>query len=174
MIKPPPSLWSLLLLILPILTSAQDAEVFPPNPVKRSISSTKIEQHLKVDGRLDEPVWSNAKPASDLIQIEPFQGQNANQQTDIRVLFNKQFLYFGVFSKDSLGQKALRAIDFKRDFDFRKHDLINLSFDGFKDERNAMVFATNAFGVQRDLLSFDDVFYDLDWDGLWRVRTSAQ
>ena len=172
MIKPTPSLWSLLLLFLPFLTLAQDAEVFPPNPVKRSITSTKIDQNLKVDGRLDEPVWSNAKPTSDLIQIEPFQGQKASQQTDIRVLFNKQFLYFGVFSKDSLGRKALRAIDFKRDFDFRKHDLINLSFDGFRDERNAMVFATNAFGVQRDLLSFDDVFYDLDWDGLWRVRTT--
>lgn len=172
MIKPVQKLWSLLCFFLPLLTFAQNAEVFPPNPVKRSIISTKIENNLKVDGRLDDPAWSTAKPVSNLTQIEPFQGQKATQATEIRVLYNKQFLYFGVFSKDSLGRKALRAIDFKRDFDARQHDLINLSFDGFKDERNAMVFATNAFGVQRDLLSFDDVFYDIDWDGLWRVRTS--
>lgn len=172
MIKPVQKLWSLLCFFLPFISLAQNAEVFPPNPVKRSINSTKIENNLKVDGRLDDPAWSTAIPVSNLTQIEPFQGQKATQATEIRVLYNKQFLYFGVFSKDSLGRKALRAIDFKRDFDARQHDLINLSFDGFKDERNAMVFATNAFGVQRDLLSFDDVFYDIDWDGLWRVRTS--
>ena len=34
-----------------------------------------------------------------------------------------------------------------------------------------MNFVTNAFGVQRDLLSFDDLYYDIDWDGLWKVRT---
>ncbi|MCC6726724.1 MAG: carbohydrate binding family 9 domain-containing protein, partial [Saprospiraceae bacterium] len=114
----------------------------------------------------------SAKPASNFVQVEPMQGQPATQETEIRVLYNKQFLYFGVFSKDSLGKQALRAVDFKRDFDFRQHDLVSLCFDGFKDERNAMVFATNPYGVQRDLLSFDDTFYDVDWDGLWRVRTS--
>lgn len=161
---------ALLLLSCPV--EGQNAEVFPPNPVKRSLGAVKIEGSLKVDGHLNEAQWRQANVASDFTQVEPFQGQKATQQTEIRVLFNRQFLYFGVFSKDSLGKKALRAIDFKRDFDFRQHDLINLSFDGFKDERNAMVFATNPYGVQRDLLAFDDIFYDVDWDGLWRVRTS--
>ena len=35
-----------------------------------------------------------------------------------------------------------------------------------------MAFTTNAYGVQRDLLVFDDVLADLDWDGLWKVRTN--
>lgn len=160
------------LLILPVFVWAQDAKIFPPNPVKRSIKSVKITGNLKVDGRIDESEWSLATPTTNFIQIEPLQGENANQQTEVRVLYNRQFLYVGVYAKDSLGQKALRAIDFKRDFDQRQHDLINLSFDGFRDERNAMVFATNPYGVQRDLLAFDDALYDLDWDGLWRVRTS--
>lgn len=151
---------------------AQDAEIFPPNPVRRSIEGVKIGGNLKVDGHLDEEDWESALPASGFIQVEPFQGEEATQQTKVRVLYNRHFLYFGVFSRDSLGKKALRATDFKRDFDHRQHDLINLSFDGFKDQRNAMVFATNPYGVQRDLLAFDDLFYDLDWDGLWRVRTS--
>ena len=33
---------------------------------------------------------------------------------DLRVLFNRDFLYLGVFAKDSLGKKALRAVDFKQ------------------------------------------------------------
>jgi ribosomal protein L27 len=34
-----------------------------------------------------------------------------------------------------------------------------------------MCFAVNAYGVQRDYLSFDDLYFDVDWDGLWKVRT---
>ncbi len=47
-----------------------------------------------------------------------------------------------------------------------------MGFDGFLDKRNAMIFTTNPHGVQRDFLSFDANYIDLDWDGLWRVRTS--
>ncbi|MFZ9981429.1 MAG: carbohydrate binding family 9 domain-containing protein [Cyclobacteriaceae bacterium] len=151
--------------------SAQDAFIFPPNPEKRIIESVKINGALKVDGKLNEDFWKQAVRHSNFTQVEPHQGERANHQTSVSVLYNQQFLYLAVVSKDSLGKKAIRAVDFKRDFDFQKHDLINLCFDGFRDERNAMVFATNPYGVQRDLLAFDDNFFDVDWDGLWRVRT---
>jgi len=61
---------------------------------------------------------------------------------------------------------------FKEILSYMAHDLITLTFDGFNDKRNAMCFASNAFGVQRDYLSFDDLYYDVDWDGLWKVRTT--
>src|SRR5258708_7966960 len=77
-----------------------------------------------------------------------------------------------IFKPDSIGKKSIRATDFKRDFNYRQHDMVTLSFDAFNDNRNAIALATNPYGVQRDLLSFDDLYYDTDWDGLWRVRTS--
>ncbi len=160
------------LLFISFNVRSQDATIFPPNPVKRMIEGVKIENSLKIDGRLEEPEWQLARPVTGFTQIEPMQGEKAGNETIIKVLFNKQYLYFGIISKDSLGKKGLRAVDFKRDFDYRQHDLVNLCFDGFKDQRNAMVFATNPFGVQRDLLAFDDLYYDVDWDGLWIVRTS--
>ncbi len=64
------------------------------------------------------------------------------------------------------------ATDFIRDFDITRHDLVSLAFDGFNDHRNAMSFVTNAYGVQKDLLAFDDLYYDINWDGLWTVRTN--
>lgn len=160
------------LLLVALTVAAQDAFIFPPNPNKQVLESKSINGSLKVDGKLNEAFWRQAKHFGDFIQVEPHQGEPANHKTTVSVLFNKQFLYLAVISKDSLGKKAIRAVDFKRDFDFQKHDLINLCFDGFRDERNAMVFATNPYGVQRDLLAFDDNFFDVDWDGLWRVRTS--
>ena len=163
---------TVLTLMLNASVFGQDAVVFPPAKNKRTVEGMRIESGLRIDGRLDETPWSKARPANGFTQVEPLQGEPANHETSVRVLYNRQNLYLGVFSKDSLGKKAIRAVDFKRDFDFRQHDLINMCFDGFRDERNAMAFATNPYGVQRDLLAFDDTFFDVDWDGLWRVRTS--
>ena len=151
---------------------SQDAEFFRPDSVRKVIEAVQINTTLKIDGILNEPEWNLVKPSSRFVQIEPEQGKPSKFQTDVRILFNKQYLYVGVFAQDSMGKKAIMATDFLRDFDYLRHDLLTLSFDGFNDKRNAMAFATNAYGVQRDLLSFDDLYYDIDWDGLWRVRTN--
>jgi len=151
---------------------SQDTDIFKPDSVRKEIEAIQITGSMHIDGFMNEAEWQLAKPSSRFIQIEPYQGQNPSQETEVKVLYNRQFLYFGIFAHDSLGKKAIRATDFKRDFDFRAHDLINIAFDCFNDRRNAMSFATNAYGVQRDLLSFDDLYYDEDWNGLWRVRTN--
>jgi len=163
---------TLALFLIPCIVSAQDAEFFKPDSVKKEIFAVEISTSIHVDGILDEPEWKMVQPSPDFYQIEPFQGKPATQGTEVKFLYNRQYLYVGIFAKDSLGKKAIRATDFLRDFDYLRHDLVTLSFDGFNDKRNAMAFATNAYGVQRDLLSFDDLYYDIDWDGLWRVRTT--
>lgn len=167
-----PSLLPLLLLFFSINTYSQNIVFFKPDSVKKQIKAVPITSFLRIDGVLDEPEWQLAKPSPQFIQIEPYQGKRASQETQVRALYNRQFLYFGVFSCDSLGKKAIRATDFKRDFNYAQHDMVNLIFDGFNDKRNAMSLATNAYGVQRDLLAFDDLYYDIDWDGLWKVRTT--
>lgn len=161
-----------LLILLSVSSFAQDANIFKPDSIKKEIEAVQIHNNLKIDGILNEEDWKQAKTVSKFIQIEPYQGTEPNHITELKVLYNKQFLYFGVFSKDSLGKKAIRAIDFKRDFNPLQHDLLTLSFDGFNDRRNAMALATNPYGVQRDYLAFDDTYYDVDWDGLWKVRTT--
>lgn len=162
----------IILIFFSLRSFSQNNEIFKPDSVKREINAVSILSTLRIDGVLNEPEWLRADVSSPFTQIEPFQGAAPNFETYVRVLYNKQYLYFGIFSKDSLGKKAIRATDFKRDFNYLAHDLVTLCFDGFNDKRNAMCFASNAYGVQRDYLSFDDLYYDIDWDGLWRVRTT--
>jgi len=150
----------------------QDAAFFKPNPIRRELKAVKINKNIKIDGLLDEPEWALATGASDFIQVEPYQGKPSDFVTIVKVLFNQKFLYCGIVCKDPQGKKAIMATDFARDFDNTRHDLINLAFDTYNDMRNAIVFASNAYGVQRDLLSFDDLYYDIDWNGLWSVRTT--
>jgi len=162
----------ILLLLLSTRLFAQDADFFKPDSLRRKIEAVKISTSIHVDGILDEPEWKLAKPSIRFTQVEPQQGKPSDFLTEVKVLYNRQNLYVGIVAHDPLGKKAIRATDFKRDFDYLKHDLVNLSFDGFNDKRNAMAFATNAYGVQRDYLAFDDLLYDIDWDGFWTVRTT--
>jgi hypothetical protein len=138
----------------------------------KEIRAVKIETLLKVDGILNEPEWALAPASPHFVQIEPEQGKSVHFETKIKVLYNKLYLYVGIIALDTLGKKAIMATDFIRDFDITRHDLVSLAFDGFNDHRNAMSFVTDAYGVQKDLLAFDDLYYDIDWDGLWRVRTN--
>jgi hypothetical protein len=158
--------------LIPMLTNAQDAEVFKPSSQKVEINASQISKNLKIDGKLEEAEWNNAKVFSDFKEVDPFQGKKPDHETFAKVLFNKNYFYLGVFNRDTLGKKSIRVIDFKRDFNTRTSDYLGMSFDGFNDNRNAMVFTTNPYGVQRDFLAFDANYIDLDWDGLWKVRTS--
>jgi len=151
-------------------SSGQD--IFKPDSLRKEVYAVEIQASMHIDGKLSETEWSLAKPVKDFIQVEPLQGEKANNDTEIRMLYNKHFLYIAAFCKDSLGKKSIRVPDMRRDFDSDSQDFFGLSIDPFNDKRNAMSFMTNPYGSQGDLLSFDDLLYDTDWDGLWRVRTS--
>ncbi len=166
---------TILLFILTAFTGncySQQNEIFQPDSVRKEIEAIRINSNLHIDGLLNEAEWKLAKPSSRFVEIEPKQGHPPGEATVVKVLYNNQYLYFGIFAHDSLGTKALRSTDFKRDFDDKSRDLVGIAFDCFNDKRNAMAFVTDPYGVQRDLLSFDDLYYDVDWNGLWRVRTN--
>lgn len=162
----------LIILCFCVNAGAQGVVFFKPDSIKKEIRALPITTSIKVDGVLDEAEWRLAMPSPRFLQIEPYQGKEATQATQVKALYNRQYLYFGIFCRDSLGKKAIQANDFKRDFNYAAHDIVTLAFDGFNDKRNAMLLASNAYGAQRDLLAFDDLYFDLDWDGLWKVRTT--
>ncbi len=153
-------------------TANGQAAIFAPAKKPRVIQAVQITDNLRIDGRLDEAAWQRARPIRQFTQIDPQQGAPATFGTEVRVLFNRNFLYIAAFNHDSLGRRSLRTPDFRRDFSTQAHDLFGVVIDGFNDKRNAATFMTNPYGTQRDLLSFDDLLYDTDWDGFWKVRTS--
>jgi hypothetical protein len=162
----------LLLTLIAAVLQAQDAGIFRPDSVKKEMMAVKISGIIKIDGLLNEEEWRLAAASPEFIEVDPRQGAKPGFKTEVKVLYNRQFLYFGIICHDSLGKKAIRATDFRRDFSYRSHDHVALAFDGFNDNRNAMAMLVNAFGVQRDQLVFDDIYTDLDWDGLWKARTT--
>lgn len=163
----------IIMLFYASVARAQDMRIFKPDSVRKSVDAVEITRDLRIDGVLDELEWKLAKPSPRFTQVRPIQEVPPNFDTSFKVLFNDNFLYVGVVCYDSLGQKAIRVPNFKRDFDWRQNDLINLGFDCFNDKRNSMTFAVNPYGVQKDYLTFDGGMYvDIDWDGLWFTNTT--
>jgi hypothetical protein len=147
-------------------------DIFAPSQNKPRITAHQTDTKLTIDGILNEDAWSKADSLSNFIQIEPYQGKPTANKTTVKILYNDENLYVGVWCSDSLGTKAIRVPDMKRDFDWRAHDTFAICIDGFNDKRNSASFATNPYGAQKDYLSFDATLFDSDWNGLWKVRTS--
>jgi len=146
-------------------------EIFPPDAIKRQLEATRIEGDLKIDGRLDELEWMSAGSARDFIQTDPYQGLPAQKRTVVKLLYNKDYLYVAAICYDTIGRSRYRVLNFQRDYVASNADFFAFAIDSYNDERNAVMFGMNPYGVQRDLLSFDDKYYDANWDGLWVVRT---
>lgn len=135
------------------------------------LQAHEIKHSLSINGVLDDEAWLMCTDHSRFIQIEPKQDTAALAETIVKVLFNETYLYFGITCEEPMGKKAIRATDLKRDFNQQQHDVVAIALDPFNDKRNAVVFAVNPYGAQRDYQSFDDRLYDVDWDAQWNVRT---
>jgi hypothetical protein len=54
-----------------------------------------------LDGTLDDPFWLQATPISNFLQREPYEGQAPSERTEVRVLYDKHEVYFGITCFDS-------------------------------------------------------------------------
>jgi Domain of unknown function (DUF5916)/Carbohydrate family 9 binding domain-like len=154
------------------LSQSQDeVSIFPPVQPPKQIKALRTQDRILIDGKLIESPWKQADSASRFFQVQPLQGERANPDTQIKILYDDRNLYIAAFNYDSLGKKGIRVPDLSRDFQFGTNDIFGVSLDPFLDKRNAIVFQTNPYAAQRDLLAFDDQLFDRDWDALWRVRT---
>ncbi|HEU4405275.1 MAG TPA: DUF5916 domain-containing protein [Polyangiaceae bacterium] len=149
-----------------------EGEDFPPPRERPQVGARRAEGAIRLDGRLDEADWARAKAAGGFRQIEPHQGRPASFDTEVRVLYDDKYLYFGAVCRDPAGAAGARATDLKRDFEPDAHDIFGVSLDLLVDGRNAMVFQVNPYGALRDEQAFDDTLFDREWDAVWRAETA--
>lgn len=162
-----------LLLLGTIGVNAQEdgTDNFPPPQVPVRISAYKTTGIITVDGRLDESDWAMAKPVTDFFRVEPVQGGPIKNPTEVRILFDDKYLYFGVFARDSMGKKGVRMQDLSRDFNGLENDVFGIQIDAQNTKQYAVSFQTTPYGNQQDVQNFNDNNRDEDWNALWRVRS---
>ncbi|HDZ27133.1 hypothetical protein LCGC14_0966380, partial [marine sediment metagenome] len=90
--------------------------------------------------------------------------------TEIRVLYDDQYLYFGVVCFDSQPEKIV-ANEMRRDGELQNDDYFEIFIDASHDHRNAFYFAVNPLGARRDALIRDEGSnINWNWDGIWIAK----
>ncbi len=133
---------------------------------------------LRLDGALDEPAWQEADRVSGFRQREPLEGEPATEDTEVRVLYDGEYIYIGIRALDSepnriVGRQLERdsPLGIARFGPSGGDDAVEIILDTFHDRRNAYYFATNPQGVLVDGLITDESHNpDLNWDAVWDVR----
>lgn len=157
----------ILLAVLQMLAEAQS----PP-----SVCAGSCDKAPKIDGQLDEPAWANAQEISGFITIFPVYGQQPSEKTVLKILRDKDNIYFGIYCFDREPQKisantmSRDAQDFAR---FPGDDVIKILLDPYQDRRNAFVFVVNPRGARAEGLASGEQL-NLSWDGIWEAKSRIQ
>jgi hypothetical protein len=143
----------------------------PAMAQRRRIAAVRAEAPPTVDGRLDDAVWQRA-PQAGFVQVEPRQGEPSTHRSEVWVAFDDEALYVAARLEQPGGWTAFNQRDLRRDFGETDSDAFSVALDTFGDGRNALVFALNPWGAQRDLQVVDDELRELNWDAVWRSAVS--
>lgn len=138
----------------------------------RTADATPVDRPPKLDGTLNDPLWDQAKPVVDFRQQEPYEGQPATERTEVRILYTRHAVYFGIHCYDSQ-PSGIVANELRRDVSQDLDDHFEILIDSNHDRRSAYVFQINPLGTQIDGLIVEEQGsqsggdFDPGWDSVW-------
>jgi hypothetical protein len=158
-------------------------------------TATEVTASPSIDGRLDEAVWQQAPVMTGFTQREPMDGQPASESTEVRVVFDADALYIGVWAFDSQARNITYG-ERIRDYEVRQSDAIVFVLDTYNDDQNGFVFGTTPTGIEYDgqvanegrgggrfqgggfnsrrrFQSGSGGGFNKNWDGSWTVATTT-
>lgn len=154
-----------LVLLCAAPASAQNGDGAAPARVAVAV---RVDEAPRIDGVLDEDLWSGIEPITDFRQREPVDGAAASEPTEVRIAYDEGHLYFGLVLHDS-EPAAIRRSILHREGRIDQDDHVWIVLDSFHDRRNAYIFELNPFGTQGDALFTDESMSieDWNWEGVY-------
>ena len=139
---------------------------------RSTVRAVPLAEGLRLDGRLDEPVYREVPPLTGFVQQMPDEGAPASEATEAWVMFDDDALYVGARLFDSAPPSEWVANEMRRDTaPLRDNDSFWVALDTFYDRRNAVTFHTNPIGGIGDFAITNEGNPNSDWNPIWDVRT---
>ena len=186
----PLSFLCLLFACLSVAASAQEGA-----SESRRIRAYRLAEPPKFDGIVDEPFWKRIEPATGFTQQNPDEGRPTTEETEVRIGYDDNNLYFGIICFDSQPENIVITQN-RRDAELEDTDSVLLLLDTFNDDQNAFVFGTSPTGIEFDAQVSKAgqqrgggggparaggsrggaqrggaAAFNLNWDGVWEVRS---
>ena len=148
--------------------------VDPESPLRiKTVVAVRTASPIQIDGNLAEAAWQELAPAAGFVQAEPYEGEAATERTEVKVLYDEDNLYIGVYCYDE-NPVGIMTNSLRRDFAPVDADAFEVILDTFQDARNGFLFITNPQGAKRDVqVSNEGRTQNVDWDTVWDVRSQV-
>lgn len=142
------------------------------NRDKYRIHAMRTDEHITIDGILDENAWKLAEPTGKFQRVTPTDTGYAIAQTVAYVTYDNTNLYVGAICYDPTPGKR-PAESMKRDFSFNLNDNFMFFIDTYNDQTNGFAFGITAAGSQADGLQYEGIKVDYNWDIKWRSAVKS-
>ena len=135
-------------------------------PNEATVIVAKATDQIVLDGDLDEQSWLDADVAKDFFLTFPVDTTFAHSQTEVKMTFDDQALYFGIVCHDPTpGDYIVESL--KRDFPWRATENISIYFSPFNDKTTGFNFSLSPYNVQREGMISASEDISEDWDNKW-------
>jgi hypothetical protein len=136
-----------------------------------TVAARRAPAPLRVDGVLDEALYSEIAAISGFVQQEPFEFAPATEKTEAWIFFDDSQIYVSARCWESEPSRRV-SNEMRRDTNqLRQNDTFAVLFDTFHDRRNGYIFYANSIGGFADSQVTDEGPPNVDWNTVWSVRT---
>lgn len=119
-----------------------------------------------IDGSIDDLIWQGIPTVGQFIQSEPVENAQATFQTDVKILYTNNAIYFAAFCHDPEPDKILRQLG-TRD-DNLNADRFRIDIDPYDAQQDYTSFWVTASGVQGD-----SKFSDRNFNAVWESAVTV-
>jgi hypothetical protein len=124
----------------------------------------------RIDGSLMDGIWEKAPAIGQLTQVLPIEGNPPTQRSVIRLCYDADFLYIGIYCYDE--PRLVRANLMARDANLDPDDRVEVWVDSFGDASFAYWFQIGPGGSKGDaLLSDGGQRFNKRWDGVFWAKS---
>jgi len=146
-----------------------------PSDGEEPLVIQRLEGEFIFDGMPDEAAWSKTEPFPMVTHI-PIFGKEPEERTDIRMVFDEQFIYVGasMYTKDPEG---IMNTSKKRDELKPDCDWVAVVLDSYNDTEPGLSYWTTPSGLRTDLAIFNDAVGSVNapinssWNTHWDVKS---
>ncbi len=136
---------------------------------KRTYYATRTFETPIIDGKLDDECWKKGQWSDDFVQQIPQEGDKASQRTQLKILYDKKYIYVAFVCYDNELEKVQRLLGNR---DEMIGDVVGINFDSYYDHKTGYEFNITAGGALVDLVVKNDGTPDYNWNAVWTGKTA--
>jgi hypothetical protein len=124
-----------------------------------------------IDGKLDDECWKAGTWGGNFHQWLPVEGAEPTYQTEFNIQYDDKNLYVAMRGFDGEPAKINRMSGVR---DEQVGDMMGVNFDSYRDYRTGFEFTMTAWGQKSDLILFNPMDWDFNWDPVWKGKTGLE